>query len=129
MLDMSHKDIDEEDYLELDALVEWIRNAPQPTITIIDIETYKRMQHSFYHIRKAFEVAGYVTHPQVEMDSLFHLGSISIEAEDISELDISNFSIALADADIFEIYPLANGNLRLELTFHGILKRIVGAAF
>lgn len=124
MLNSNHMDKDEENYLEVDAIAEWIREVPKPAITIIAMETYNRMRHSFYHIRKAFEAAGYAICPQVEIDPLFHLGSISIEVEDISELDISNFNIALSDADIFEIYPLSNGKLRLELTFHGILKAI-----
>ncbi len=122
MFNANQTDNDEEEYV--DAIAEWIREVPKPTITIIAFENFKRMLHSFCHIRKAFEEAGYRICPQVEIDPLFHLGSISIEAADISELNISNFSIALSDADVFEIYPLTNGKLRLELTFHGILKGI-----
>lgn len=129
MLNADHMEAHEEDYVGVDILAKWIKEVPKPTITVIVIENYKRMQHAFYHIRKAFDEAGYMLQPQVSIDALFHTGSISVEAEDISEVNIPAFNTALADADVFDIYPLTNGKLRLELTFHGILQGIDGTAF
>lgn len=116
MPDLYDEEINEEDYPDFEALVEWIGTIPQPSMSVIVIENYKRMRHAFCHIRKAFASAGAVIHPKVEIDALFRHGSISIESEDISGVDILHFMIALADSDNFEIYPLANGNLRGERT-------------
>lgn len=57
MFNVNQTDNDEEEYV--DAIAEWFREAPKPTITIITFENFKRMLHSFCHIRKAFEEAGY----------------------------------------------------------------------
>ena len=47
-----------------------------------------------------------------------NLGSVRLEAKDFPDIRASELTKALSLADLVEIYPLANGSVRIELTFH-----------
>ena len=48
----------------------------------------------------------------------FFLGSVRAEAEDFAEIKAMQLAEAFSLADLAEIYPLTNGRIRIELTFH-----------
>lgn len=52
------------------------------------------------------------------------MGVISIEASEFTFESMTILSQILIAASNVEIYPLTNGNLRMNITFHGITKRM-----
>ena len=52
------------------------------------------------------------------------MGTISVEAEDFIFEKLGMLQQVLKDASNIEIYPLTNGKLKMNITFHGITKRM-----
>lgn len=52
------------------------------------------------------------------------MGVISVEAEEFTFDQIAGLHGVLLHASNIEIYPLVTGNLRMNITFHGITKRV-----
>lgn len=52
------------------------------------------------------------------------MGSISVESTNLQFINAEWFSRAAEFAHSTEVYPLANGKVRLTFTFHGIVKPI-----
>lgn len=53
------------------------------------------------------------------------MGVISVEAEDLTFEKLRLVQQVLNDASNVEIYPLVNGNLRMNITFHGVTKKLL----
>ena len=52
------------------------------------------------------------------------MGVISVEAAEFTFEQMAKLHQILEHASNVEIYPLVNGNLRMNITFHGITKRM-----
>ena len=52
------------------------------------------------------------------------MGVISVEATEFTFEQMAKLHRILEHASNVEIYPLVNGNLRMNITFHGITKRM-----
>ena len=52
------------------------------------------------------------------------MGVICIEADDFIFDQMQVFQQIVANASNVEIFPLTNGNIRMNITFHGITKRV-----
>lgn len=52
------------------------------------------------------------------------MGIISVEAAEFTFDQMAKLHQILEHASNVEIYPLVNGNLRMNITFHGITKRV-----
>ena len=114
----------------LDAVIEAIRQRARQfpdgeIIRILDRGRLYQMQFAAIAMkRKALEYpeALKITVSQSEVTPDY--GSVRIEGPDICVKDMKWFGRATEFADDVEIYPLANGNIRLELTFRHLLRRI-----
>ena len=49
------------------------------------------------------------------------MGYISVVGEDFTVYDMKRFYEAVAYADNIDIYPLTNGNVKIDITFHGLM--------
>ena len=52
------------------------------------------------------------------------MGSISIEADSLEFTDVPKMMAAISTCSNVEVYPLANENIRMTLTFHGLVKSL-----
>ena len=52
------------------------------------------------------------------------MGSVSVEGKNLTFTNSEWFSRAAEFADSTDVYPLTNGNVRMTLTFHGLVKPI-----
>lgn len=52
------------------------------------------------------------------------MGSISVEGKDLTFTNAEWFARACEFASNTEVYPLTNGNVRMTLTFHGLVRPI-----
>jgi len=62
---------------------------------------------------------------EVEMNTL-NTGSaaLTVETDDVVVNNVQDFIAAIEHADNFEIYPLTDGNIRISVTFNGVMKVI-----
>ena len=61
----------------------------------------------------------------IDVDQIFNLGSISVELDTLTIDKPQIFADIICKADNFEIYPLTNGRIKLDLTFQSVLKSIL----
>lgn len=52
------------------------------------------------------------------------MGSVCIEAESLEFSDVPKMMSAICRSKNVDVYPLTNGNIRMVLTFHGLVKAI-----
>lgn len=108
----------------LDALLDYLRWLPKPTVQLLNIQRYRKMMEAAARLQKLVAETTPEGSMDIEIDQDFNLGSISIELPELSVLHPRAFSQVILEADNFEIYPLTNGNVRLDITFQRILKPI-----
>lgn len=110
----------------LDALLDYFRWLPKPTVQILNIRQYHKMMETAARLQQLVAETVPEGSMDIEIDQNFNLGSISIELPELSVQNPQAFSRIIREADNFELYPLTNGNVRLDITFQRILKPIHG---
>ncbi|MDO4831221.1 MAG: hypothetical protein Q4A46_07075 [Clostridia bacterium] len=107
---------------DFDALLEFLNSLPKPEIKLLNFKRYREMMQSAQNLQQVFPNANI----NAEINQYFNLGSISVEIPDLSAMNLQKFSITINKANNFEIYPLTNGNLRLDVTFQNIINGYYG---
>lgn len=110
----------------LDALLDYLRWLPKPAVQLLNVQRYRKMMEAAARLQKLVAETTPEGSMNIEIDQDFNLGSISIELPELSVQHPRAFSQVIHEADNFEIYPLTNGNVRLDITFQRILKPIHG---
>lgn len=110
----------------LDALLDYIQWLPKPTVQLLNIQQYCKMMEAAAKLQKLVAETIPEGSMDIKIDQNFNLGSISIELPELSVQHPRTFSQVIYEADNFEIYPLTNGNMRLDITFQRMLKPIHG---
>lgn len=92
--------------------------------SILDPMRYRQIDFSFEVIRRLTK-----DNPDVRVFYKLHepfnsTGYIALEGKDLRFLGSKWFSRAASFADSVEVYPLVNGNVRMNLTFNGLTKPI-----
>ncbi len=110
----------------LDALVDHIQRLLKPTVKVLNFQRYQQMMEAAAALQKF--VAGTIPEGclNIEIEQKYNLGLISIELPELSMLHPLAFVQSIRKADNFEIYPLTNGNIRLDITFQRILNSCYG---
>lgn len=108
----------------IDRLTGFISECPKPTVTVINPEKYRKLIAIAAGFSQLLKKSYPGTKVLLKTDTLFLHGVVSAELPDISELDPALFGSLTALSDGFEIYPLANGNLRVDFTVSHVLKAI-----
>ena len=119
------------DYLEeenpdniLDGLINYLNDLPKATVKIINPKRYYLMLQVAAKLTCLLKKTLPTGEINIEINQLFNLGSISIELDSLTILEPSIFAELICKADNFEVYPLTNGNVKLTITFHAVLKTI-----
>jgi hypothetical protein len=90
---------------------------------MLNIPRLLQMIDAFNQLRtmkwEACEISCMLHEPYISM------GVISVETAEIKVDNLRALQRVLRNASNMEIYPLVNGNLKMNITFHGITKRIV----
>ncbi len=113
---------DEEVFAVIDALIELIKKQPVPPLKYPNIVKYQGMMRSAEKLQALLKDECV----NVKITPEFNIGSISVELPELS-IDLTHeFADIIVGADNLEIYPLINGNIRLDFTFQSVLKSYYG---
>ena len=107
----------------LDCLGQWIlEDEQQPGI--ISPVRYQQFQLSHDLLKKL--ITGIDMKISYEIHEPFNsMGSITIEGDQLEFTNCRWLSRAVGFADNLEVYPLATGKIRMVLTFHGLVRKII----
>lgn len=108
----------------LDGLMNFIEELPQAKLKILNLERYKTMMEvaaKLTAILRENNPEGEIT---IDVNEKFNLGSISVELDSLMVTSPAIFAELICKSDNFEVYPLTNGNIRLDITFQRILKSV-----
>jgi len=120
-----NKNYFEENYENtLDALLDFMKSLPQPTLKVLNTERYALMLKTAADLKELLCQTAGSGCIDIDLVQEFNLGSISFEAPDLVVCDSGTFAEIISVCDNVEIYPLTNGNLRLNLTFQSVLKSV-----
>ena len=120
-----NKNYFEENYENtLDALLDFMKSLPQPTLKVLNTERYALMLKTAADLKELLCQTAESGCIDIDLVQEFNLGSISFEAPDLVVYDSETFAKIISVCDNVEIYPLTNGNLRLNLTFQSVLKSV-----
>ena len=122
---MSMQNQEERNYdTVLEGLLDFMRNIPQPQLKMINLPRYKLMLKTAAQLTEMLKKATPNGTIDVDVDPVFNLGSVTVELDDLSVTNPLAFANIICKADNFEIYPLTNGKIRFDITFHSVLKTI-----
>lgn len=108
----------------LDGLMNFIEELPQAKLKILNLERYKTMMEvaaKLTAILRENNPEGEIT---IDVNEKFNLGSIFVELDSLTVTSPVIFAELICKSDNFEVYPLTNGNIRLDITFQRILKSV-----
>ena len=108
----------------LDALLELFKHLPESTVKIINPCRYQLMIQTAAKLTALLRKTMSEGEVNIEINDTFNLGSISVELDSLTITEPLAFSDIICKADNFEIYPLTNGNIRLDIAFQGVLKTL-----
>ncbi len=108
----------------LDGLIEFLNLLPEPTVKLVDIRRYREMMEAAANLKKLLAAEHDSGEIEIRIDEEFLLGGVSVVLDDLSVSNLPLFLTALSATDCFEMYPLADGKLRINLTFQGVLKAV-----
>lgn len=110
---------------DMDAIVEALGNAIEQEESepqVLNVPRMLLMVRAYKLIRQiawdSWKITSAVHKPYTSM------GVITIEAEEFTFDRLSVLQEVLSGASNVEIFPLTNGNLKMNITFHGITKRM-----
>ena len=108
----------------LEALFCFMDSIPESRLKMVNIVKYKKMMQTAALLKNALAETEDSFEINCEVIEKFNIGSVSVELDALSINNTSKFAALINSTDCFEIYPLSNDRIRLELTFQAILKSI-----
>lgn len=124
---MNQQKNDNHDYeTALDALLDYFNLLPKATVKLLNLSRYQLLMETAAALQKVLAESLPEGSLMIHIDVDFNLGSISGELPELSVMNPKALSDILQHADNYEIYPLTNGNLRLDVVFQNILKGCYG---
>ena len=109
----------------LEALMGFLNTLPNSTIKALHVPRYKLMLQSASQLTALLKETISQGEITIDVDQTFNLGSISVELDTLTIYEPKVLADIICKADNFEIYPLTDGRIRLDLTFQSILKSIL----
>ena len=121
--------MDENDYFDeledfadpLDDLIALFEDAPKESVKILNIPKYKKMLAAASQLRYLLNMAGEAGEVEVDILDEFDMGSISAEITSFTVYEPVLFGELVRGADNFDIYPLVNGNIKIDIAFQSVL--------
>ena len=114
-------ELEEQDY----AIIEAIGSAIEDEEAEPQVLNVQRMLQFMAALRQLKALAGESWRVTCALHEPYtSMGVISIEAPEFTFENIQELNKVLVNASNVEIYPLVNDNLKMNITFHGITKRM-----
>lgn len=121
---MKH-DFDEQELdMALEGLFEFIRQQNDNQVKMINPTRYQLMLQTAAQLTTLLKKTTSEGELNITVNPTFNLGAITVELDDLTVDDPLAFADLIHRADNFEIYPLTNGKIKLDITFQSVLKTI-----
>ncbi len=120
--EFDEEEFDGEDFAEVDALIEYLQSLPRPEVSILNPLRVQQLRFSGAMIKRVLRQTGCdatIVCKQHELEP--SVGVVRVEGVPLEIADMDGFTKAVSFATSTEILPLANGKVRMSLTFHGLL--------
>ena len=108
----------------LEGLMGFMKSLPKSQVKMLNPSRYKLMLRTAAQLTDLLRKTVSDGELEIDVDPTFNLGSITVELDSLSVDEPLAFADLIYKADNFEIYPLTNGKIRLDVTFHSVLKTI-----
>lgn len=108
----------------MDALMAYLKCLPKATVKMINPARYRLLMRTASQLTDILRKTEPEGELNIEIDDVLNLGSISVELDSLTVEEPLAFADMIYKADNFEVYPLTNGKIRLDITFHGVLKNL-----
>ena len=108
----------------LDGLMNFIEELPQATLKVLNLEKYKIMMEVATKLTAVLQENNPEGELTIDVNEKFNLGSISVELDSLTITSPVLFAELICMSDNFDVYPLTNGKVRLDITFQRILKSV-----
>ncbi len=109
----------------IDLLVEMMKKTENGRAKILNPVRYRQLHKAAERLAVILRETTDDFELEITTDPFFNHGAISVELENLCVEDPVAFSQMICGADNFEIYPLTNGKIRLDITFHAVLETIM----
>ncbi|MDO4562606.1 MAG: hypothetical protein Q4C12_02095 [Clostridia bacterium] len=107
-----------------DVLVEFFNTLPKDRVKIINFKRYQQMLKTAAMLKECLSKTMCEGEITIDVTEQFNLGSVSTTLDSLTIDNPSEFINIVSQADNFEIYPLTNGKIRIDITFQSVLKTI-----
>ena len=122
---MSRQNYEENNFeTVLEGLMGFMRSMPKSQVKMLNPSRYKLMLRTAAQLTDLLRKTVSDGEIEINVDTTFNLGSITVELDSLSVDEPLAFADVIYKADNFEIYPLTNGKIRLDVTFQSVLKTI-----
>ena len=108
----------------LEGLMGFMKSLPKSQVKMLNPSRYKLMLRTAAQLTDLLRKTVSDGELEIDVDPTFNLGSITVELDSLSVDEPLAFADVIYKADNFEIYPLTNGRIRLDVTFQSVLKTI-----
>jgi len=108
----------------LEGLMGFMKSMPKAQVKMLNSSRYKLMLRTAAQLTDLLRKTVSDGELEIDVDPTFNLGSITVELDSLSVDEPLAFADVIYKADNFEIYPLTNGKIRLDVTFQSVLKTI-----
>lgn len=108
-----------------DALIDYLKSLPQATVKMIDLGNYSKLARSAVALQTLLQKQSDEGEITLEILDEFNMGSVTVELPELQIYNPADFIKVISECDNFEVYPLTNGNMRLSVTFHGVLRSVM----
>lgn len=109
----------------LDGFVESVKKERQGRTSILDYDRLMEFGRAIKLVEKAVKASHPAAKVTFEYGQPFdEFASVTIEGKGIEIKDVKSFFKALNISDNFDVYPLANGGVRIDLGFYGMTTHV-----
>lgn len=108
----------------LEGLMGFMKSLPKSQVKMLNPSRYKLMLRTAAQLTDLLRKTVSDGELEIDVDPTFNLGLITVELDSLSVDEPLAFADVIYKADNFEIYPLTNGKIRLDVTFQSVLKTI-----
>lgn len=108
----------------LEGLMGFMKSMPKSQVKMLNPSRYKLMLRTAAQLTDLLRKTVSDGELEIDVDTTFNQGSITIELDSLSVDEPLAFADVIYKADNFEIYPLTNGKIRLDIAFQSVLKTI-----
>ena len=122
---MSRQNYEENNFeTVLEGLMGFMKSMPKSQVKMLNPSRYKLMLRTAAQLTDLLRKTVSDGELEINVDPTFNLGSITVELDSLSVDEPLAFADVIYKADNFEIYPLTNGKIKLDVTFQSVLKTI-----